>query len=336
VSSNPFFNPFLTLMTAQWQALAQQGMNALAETNAQTVKTALDQFQTGQSQMAQLTSLVTQAWGEVVAKGPASEWPAALTAYLGQLRQQMAGLAEKTPPSQQVWDFWQLYAQTAQKVSQPWLTFWQQTPTWFTPALSAPLAPLQSANQALGEALDQAWGGLLGAPTLGLNRQLQEKVNRWTALASENQQALREYQLLMGNVWLDAVGALLQKLMDLAQAGKSLETLRELLDLWVEVADARFFELFHSPAYASAQANLINSSMALRQQQRELLEIWLRQNDLPTRSDLDEAHHSIYELRKEVKALKKALHTLHPPTPPEPIVQTNRRRKRHPKAESSE
>ncbi|NQE36762.1 poly(R)-hydroxyalkanoic acid synthase subunit PhaE [Microcoleus asticus] len=29
--------------------------------------------------------------------------------------------------------------------------------------------------------------------------------------------------------------------------------------------------------------------------------------DLPTRSEVDEIHHSIYDMRKEVKSLKKAL-----------------------------
>ncbi len=49
------------------------------------------------------------------------------------------------------------------------------------------------------------------------------------------------------------------------------------------------------------------SNVALRQQQRDLLEVWLRSNDMPTRTDLDEAHHQLYQLRKEVKALKKTL-----------------------------
>ena len=77
----------------------------------------------------------------------------------------------------------------------------------------------------------------------------------------------------------------------------------------MEVADEVFIALFHSEAYAKTQSAYVNSNMALRRQQRELLEVWLRGNDMPTRSDLDEAHHQIYQLRKDMKALKKTLAT---------------------------
>jgi len=41
--------------------------------------------------------------------------------------------------------------------------------------------------------------------------------------------------------------------------------------------------------------------------ERQIIEVFLDLYDLPTRSELDETHRRIYELRKEVKALKKAM-----------------------------
>ena len=37
------------------------------------------------------------------------------------------------------------------------------------------------------------------------------------------------------------------------------------------------------------------------------MEVFLKMNDLPTRSEVDEIHRNVYELRKEIKSLKKAL-----------------------------
>jgi len=85
------------------------------------------------------------------------------------------------------------------------------------------------------------------------------------------------------------------------------QSLRDLTDIWVEVADKEFFALFHSDEFAELQGRYLNGSMALKRAQRDLLASWLRSNDLPTRSDLDEAYHEIYTLRKEVKALKKSV-----------------------------
>jgi polyhydroxyalkanoate synthase subunit PhaE len=312
----------------QWQAFFQQSLPALHEANAQTVKAVLDQWSASQRQMAQLQALVGQAWSGLMAQNPATDWPAAIDAYVAQLRQQMISFSEQAPSPQQGQELGQLYGQMAQKVSQPWFAFWSQAPQWFAQGATTPTAPWLAANQALAEALGQTWGGLLGAPTLGLQRQWQEKVQRWLTLSLENQTALREYQLLISQAWLNALAGLLYRLAALAQAGKRLDTPRQLFDLWVEVADAAFLELFHSAAYATAQGKLVNSNMALRQQQRELTEIWLRQHDLPTRSDLDEAHRNIYELRKEIKALKKALAHLPSPTPPEPAAPSKGRRGR--------
>ena len=150
-------------------------------------------------------------------------------------------------------------------------------------------------------------GRALLAPSLGLTREFNEKVSKAFDLWLENQQAQTTYQLLVGEAWLEAFQALMKKLVDMAQKGETITDQRHLLRIWVEVADAVFIELFHSEAYATAQSAYVNSNMTLRRQQRALLEVWLRQNDMPTRTDLDEAHHQIYELRKEVRALKKSV-----------------------------
>ena len=47
--------------------------------------------------------------------------------------------------------------------------------------------------------------------------------------------------------------------------------------------------------------------MKLWLDQQQLIEMFLKMNNLPTRTKVDEIHRSIYELKKEVKSLKKAL-----------------------------
>ena len=50
----------------------------------------------------------------------------------------------------------------------------------------------------------------------------------------------------------------------------------------------------------------MNSAMTYRVHEREIVEAFLKFSHLPSRSELDEAHRRIYELRKEVKELKAA------------------------------
>lgn len=303
-------HPLWNLWTQPSQAAGMDPTAAFTpEFMADSMKQALGQFMNGQVQAQQLMNLVNEAWQAMLtnAASPA-EWSKALTAFTDQLRQQMSTAMNGAKLLENNAELWRLYIEEAQKFTQPWLNAWGQTPVFMSKLAGADQANATNEFMQLFQAaFEQTWGRALLAPSMGLLRELNEKVNKGFALWLENQQLTVAYQLLIGEAWIDAFQALMQKLMNMAQKGETLTDQRHLLRIWVEVADEVFIALFHSEAYAKTQSAYVNSNMALRRQQRELLEIWLRSNDMPTRSDLDEAHHQIYQLRKDVKALKKTL-----------------------------
>lgn len=77
--------------------------------------------------------------------------------------------------------------------------------------------------------------------------------------------------------------------------------------LWTETADASLEKVFRSEHYVNIQGRLFDAAMNYRLREQEVVELVLKTGYVPTRSEVDEAHRNIYELRKEVKALKKAL-----------------------------
>jgi class III poly(R)-hydroxyalkanoic acid synthase PhaE subunit len=304
-------------LTAQWLATMEQTLNTFAPTLTEGAQTAMAQFLTAQGHSQHLVQMTTEAWQAVLnsASSP-DEWQAALATYMTALRQQLTG-AEATKFVKNSGELWQLYNAEMQKLAQPWLTFWAQWPQQVN-LLTQPHKgqtagadnPLLTLANLYWDTYNQTLGRMVNLPSLGLMREFNEKVNRGFAFWQENQQIGVEYQLLLGEALLNAFEAYMQRLLTLAQAGEQVESQTKLLELWVAVADEEFLKLFHSERYATVQGQYVNSSMALRRQQRELVEILLRMNDLPTRSDLDEAHHNIFLLRKEVKALKKTVHAL--------------------------
>jgi len=303
-------HPLWNLWTQPWQATGLDPKTAFSpQFMADSMQQALTQFMNGQAQAQHLMNLVNEAWQTMLtnAASPA-EWQNALTAFTEQLRQQMNTAMNSAQLLENSNELWQLYTGEVQKFTQPWLNAWGQTPTFMSKLAGADQASATNEFMQLFQAaFDQTWGRALLAPSMGLLREFNEKVNKGFALWLENQQLTIAYQLLIGEAWIDAFQALMKKLMDMAQKGETLADQRHLLRIWVEVADEVFIALFHSEAYAKTQSAYVNSNMALRRQQRELLEVWLRGNDMPTRSDLDEAHHQIYQLRKDMKALKKNL-----------------------------
>lgn len=292
----------------QWQTLYQENVAAASQqVMAEATKNAMAQFLTGQDQAQQLMRMVNEAWQAMLtnAASPA-EWQSALTAYTDQLRQQMSMVLDNTKLLENSAELGRLYYAEMQKWTQPWLSAWGQTPVFLGKLNSTEhAAATNDFMQLFHAAFEQTLGRALMSPSIGLTREFNEKVSKAFDLWLANQQAQTTYQLLVGEAWIDAFQAMMKKLVAMAQKGETISDARHLLRIWVDVADEVFIELFHSEAYAAAQSTYVNSNMTVRRQQRELLEVWLRNNDMPTRSDVDEAHHQIYELRKEVRALKK-------------------------------
>ena len=93
----------------------------------------------------------------------------------------------------------------------------------------------------------------------------------------------------------------------MAERGETIQGLREWARPFEKVADPVLTEIFASDKFVRAQARLLNAAMAYWLCRREIVEEFLKFGDLPTRSEVDEIHQTLYEQRKEIKALKKVL-----------------------------
>ena len=301
-------NPFLPGLMGQWQKAVQRSLGGMNDYSASTAQAVSRQMLVAQEQMLRMMQMTTEAWKMLAASGngPAN-WQGDLGQIAEQMRRQMMdGYAATMQSSGDVSQLYQAYLAEMAKLAAPWQATMAQMPAW-TPGADGWSAGAAQAMEANLKAFDQSFGRFLTSPTLGLYRNSIAQVNQGFKVWLEARTLEAEYQTVVSGAWAKAFQALMTKLVTLAQEGKAVQSLRDLTDIWVEVADKEFFALFHSDEFAALQGRYLNSSMALKRAQRDLLESWLRSNDLPTRSDLDEAYHEIYTLRKEVKALKKSV-----------------------------
>jgi class III poly(R)-hydroxyalkanoic acid synthase PhaE subunit len=98
----------------------------------------------------------------------------------------------------------------------------------------------------------------------------------------------------------------MRRLVALAEKGDTVPSVKTLLRLWSETVDQVFTDVFRSEAYIRIQGHLVNTATAYRLREREIVDACLKASHLASRSELDEAYHRIYELRKDVKELKRA------------------------------
>jgi hypothetical protein len=66
-------------------------------------------------------------------------------------------------------------------------------------------------------------------------------------------------------------------------------------------------ESFNTPEFLDIQDKLTAALMKHKTAQREALELLYNSLEIPTRTEIDEAYRDIHELKKEVRALRKAL-----------------------------
>jgi len=151
-----------------------------------------------------------------------------------------------------------------------------------------------------------AWpgAGAFGLPALGPAREQQEAWQRIGQLLMRCSMA----QMQVGNQWNDIIGRSLRELAErLAprlKGGASPGTMKELYDLWVDAAEGVYGQAARASAFVQAQAELTNATSQLRSAQRELLEEWARQFDLPTRSELNSIHQQLRELKAALAATR--------------------------------
>jgi hypothetical protein len=86
-----------------------------------------------------------------------------------------------------------------------------------------------------------------------------------------------------------------------------LQSTRELYDLWIECGEKSFASICREEKFVTAQAAHTNSLSRLRLAERALLERWLQQYDLPTRSEINSLHQKIRSMTNRITGLEQQL-----------------------------
>jgi hypothetical protein len=131
-----------------------------------------------------------------------------------------------------------------------------------------------------------------------------------------------EHNSVVLEAWLKAGRQFTEELSGLAAADGKVLDAKVATALWTDIANRQLLETQRSEPYLQTQSAMIRASTELRMAQQDLVEHFGKQYGFPTRTELDDVHRSITELRREVRALrrqKKAGATPPAEAPPRPF-----------------
>lgn len=196
--------------------------------------------------------------------------------------------------------------------------------------LKALFDPGQWAQGGLGP-IDRAIEHLVEGPSYATLWTLDRKVLKAQALRVQWARDLAAWQLLMQRAWSEATQRFLREVN--AADGEPIKSWRELTDLWIDIANDTLTETHRTPEFLEAQRRLTRSSTDCRLQEREIAEAYCEMHHIPTRTEVDELQHTVYELRRDLRSLQRALRTGDAPAKTSPAA--NRPRKRRSPANSA-
>jgi hypothetical protein len=171
--------------------------------------------------------------------------------------------------------------------------------------LKALFDPLQWSKAGLGP-LDRAIEHLVDGPSYATLWTLDRKILRAQKLRADWARDLAAWQLVMQSAWNGALQRFVAAVHE--KEGEPIRTWRELADMWIGIANDALTETHRTPEFLEAQRRLTRSSTECRLAEREIMEAYCEMHHIPTRTEVDELARSVYELRREVRALKRDAH----------------------------
>ncbi|HIK56962.1 MAG TPA: class III poly(R)-hydroxyalkanoic acid synthase subunit PhaE [Synechococcales cyanobacterium M55_K2018_004] len=275
-----------------------------------TVEPLVQRIANNQELGTRLLQISFNAWQNLLPKVEAGQsWQDSFNQYTEQLRNQLNEFSESsTKMTQDTVELWQLYLKETQKFNQLWLNSFTASFLPLSQTTSGGSAPWIELNNLYWNLLyEQSFGSLMQSPLLGPAREFNGKLLRAFDAWVDLYRASIDYQVVMTDVQVRALEELMRQLITKAEKGETIKDWKQFQQLWGVVADDVFEKAFCDEANLKVRGRFINALNTYRLHQQALMELWMQAVNIPTRTELDEVHKNFYELRKEVKALKKKL-----------------------------
>jgi len=115
-----------------------------------------------------------------------------------------------------------------------------------------------------------------------------------------------EHNAVMLQAWLQAGQRFTDELGPKLRGEAPAPDAKAALALWTDTANRVLLETQRSEQFLQTQAAMIRASTELRIAQQDLVEHFGKQYGFPTRTELDDVHRTVTELRRELRAMRRA------------------------------
>jgi len=159
----------------------------------------------------------------------------------------------------------------------------------------------------LFNAFDNTFGKVFHIPAVGKDREkidlLLRSFDDLAVFLAKNV----EYQHRVYVTAIKAVGMVLEEIAGKIKSGEDIKTFDELFNLWIDVNEREFFDLFKTDEFSRMQGDLLDAYLKVRRHFQKLMELYLFELPVALRSEMDDVYKTVYDLKKKVRKLEKQM-----------------------------
>ncbi|MFO8153156.1 class III poly(R)-hydroxyalkanoic acid synthase subunit PhaE [Thioalkalivibrio sp.] len=149
--------------------------------------------------------------------------------------------------------------------------------------------------------------GLLSTPAIGYGRESQEQYQQFARLMLDYEKAMNEYQAGFANLGTRSVDAFQKRIQAAADEGKTINSVREVFNIWVDACEEAYAEYAMSDDYARRYGRMVNSLMAVKKQGVRLVDEWLEAMNIPTASEISTLQRRLHDTRSDYHAVRSQM-----------------------------
>ena len=153
------------------------------------------------------------------------------------------------------------------------------------------------------EIMDQVFRKLVNGPEFADIGMLEKKMLKSGEEWQNFKDAGQHYQEVISAAWLRAYNHFSDEFMD--SLNEESPGSEEMLKRWLKIADEELVNTLRSDEFLDAQREFFAAGSSYRLKYQEFVDMWCDNHGIPTRSEVDDLHKIIYDLRREVRTLKR-------------------------------
>lgn len=257
-----------------------------------------------QAMMMQTLGMLAQAWKTIAPSlSDGKPWQPDLDVFLKQWQSEIFGTPQRlSQTGTSIGDLAKSLMSEWGPLLKPWLASIQST------GLGGPMGDLLTEGKGpLGKLfgnMNPAFQDLAQIPMVGVNREQMAKIMRAFDVHVDVRKASYKYQTAIAKTIGEAMKETMENLVELSKKGEQLGNVRDLIRIWVKIADRKFTEMYVSDEFLEIQREVSKTNLRNKMAQRAVLEMFLKQVDIPTRTELDDAYKTLHNVKRDVRELR--------------------------------